>query len=44
VVTTTEQTKNQNTTIGAAKNAFAIGPLTIDTSTSITVNGNLTIL
>jgi len=44
VFRTNDQTVNQNTTIGAAKNALAIGPLTIDTSTSITVNGNLTIL
>ena len=44
VFRTNDQTVNQNTTIGSAKNALAIGPLTIDTSTSITVNGNLTIL
>lgn len=44
VFRTNDQTVDQNTTIGSAKNALAIGPLTIDTSTSITVNGNLTIL
>ena len=44
VFRTNDQTVDQNTTIGATKNALAIGPLTIDTSTSITVNGNLTIL
>jgi hypothetical protein len=41
---TNDQTVNQNTTIGSTKNALAIGPLTIDTSTTITVDGNLTIL
>ena len=44
VFRTNDQTVNQNTTIGSTKNALAIGPLTIGTSTSITVNGNLTIL
>ncbi len=44
VFRTNDQTVDQNTTIGSTKNALAIGPLTIDTSTSITVNGNLTIL
>ena len=44
VFRTNGQTVNEDTTIGATKNALAIGPLTIDTSTSITVSGNLTIL
>ena len=44
VFRTNDQTVDQNTTIGSAKNALAIGPLTIDTSTTITVDGNLTIL
>ena len=44
VFRTNDQTVDQNTTIGSTKNALAIGPLTIDTSTSITVSGNLTIL
>ncbi len=44
VFRTNGQTVDQDTTIGATKNALAIGPLTIDTSTSITVDGNLTIL
>lgn len=44
VFRTNDQSVTQNTTIGSTKNALAIGPLTIDTSTSITVNGNLTIL
>lgn len=44
VFRTNDQTVDENTTIGSTKNALAIGPLTIDTSTSITVNGNLTIL
>jgi hypothetical protein len=44
VFRTNDQTVDQNTTIGSTKNALAIGPLTIDTSTSITVDGNLTIL
>lgn len=44
VFRTNDQTVSEDTTIGSTKNALAIGPLTIDTSTSITVNGNLTIL
>ncbi len=44
VFRTNGQTVDQDTTIGATKNALAIGPLTIDASTTITVNGNLTIL
>ena len=44
VFRTNNQTVDENTTIGSAKNALAIGPLTIDSSTSITVDGNLTIL
>ena len=44
VFRTNDQTVDQDTTIGSTKNALAIGPLTIDTSTSITVDGNLTIL
>ena len=44
VFRTNDQSVTQNTTIGSTKNALAIGPLTIGTSTSITVNGNLTIL
>ena len=44
VFRTNDQTVDENTTIGSTKNALAIGPLTIDTSTSITVSGNLTIL
>lgn len=44
VFRTNGQTVDEDTTIGATKNALAIGPLTIDSSTTITVNGNLTIL
>ena len=44
VFRTNDQTVDEDTTIGSTKNALAIGPLTIDTSTSITVSGNLTIL
>ena len=44
VFRTNGQTVDENTTIGSTKNALAIGPLTIDSSTTITVNGNLTIL
>lgn len=44
VFRTNGQTVDENTTIGSTKNALAIGPLTIDTSTTITVDGNLTIL
>ena len=44
VFRTNGQTVDENTTIGSTKNALAIGPLTIDPSTTITVNGNLTIL
>lgn len=44
VFRTNDQTVDENTTIGSTKNALVIGPLTIDTSTSITVDGNLTIL
>ena len=44
VFRTNDQTVDENTTIASTKNALAIGPLTIDTSTSITVSGNLTIL
>ena len=44
VFRTNGQTVNEDTTIGSTKNALAIGPLTIDSSTTITVNGNLTIL
>jgi len=41
VFRTNNQTVDENTTIGSTKNALAIGPLTIDSSTSITVDGNL---
>ena len=44
VFRTNGQTVDEDTTIASTKNALAIGPLTIDTSTAITVNGNLTIL
>tara|TARA_A100001388_G_scaffold272966_1_gene254121 strand:+ start:1095 stop:1817 length:723 start_codon:yes stop_codon:yes gene_type:complete len=44
VFRTNGQTVDEDTTITSTKNALAIGPLTIDTSTAITVNGNLTIL
>ena len=44
VFRTNEQTVTQNTTIATAENALAIGPLTIDPSATITVDGNLTIL
>ena len=44
VFRTNGQTVDEDTTIASNKNALAIGPLTIDTSTAITVNGNLTIL
>lgn len=38
------QTLTSNVTIATADNATAAGPLTIDTSVTLTVNGNLTIL
>ena len=41
---TNGQTLDEDTTIGSTKNALAIGPLTIDTSTELTISGNLTIL
>ena len=44
VFRTNNQTVTQNTTIATAENALAIGPLTIDPSATITVDGNLTIL
>ena len=44
VFRTNGQSVSENTTIASTKNALAIGPLTIDSSTSITVDGNLTIL
>jgi hypothetical protein len=44
VFRTNGQSVTENTTIGSTKNALAIGPLTIDSSVTITVNGNLTIL
>jgi len=44
VFRTNGQSVTENTTIGSTKNALAIGPLTIGSSTTITVNGNLTIL
>ena len=44
VFRTNGQSVSENTTIGSTKNALAIGPLTIGSSTTITVNGNLTIL
>lgn len=37
------QTLSSNVTIGATDNALAVGPLTIDSSTTLTVNGNLTV-
>ena len=37
------QTLTSNVTIGATDNALAVGPLTIDSSTTLTVNGNLTV-
>ena len=44
VFRTNGQSVTEDTTIGSTKNALAIGPLTIGSSTTITVNGNLTIL
>ena len=44
VFRTNGQSVSENTTIASTKNALAIGPLTISSSTAITVNGNLTIL
>jgi hypothetical protein len=44
VFRTNNQTVTQNTTIATAENALAIGPLSIDPSATITVDGNLTIL
>ena len=44
VFRTNGQSVSENTTIASTKNALAIGPLTISSSTTITVNGNLTIL
>lgn len=44
VFRTNDQSVTENTTIGSTKNALAIGPLTIGSTTSITVDGNLTIL
>jgi len=38
------QTLTSNVTIATADNATAAGPLTIDASATLTVNGNLTIL
>ena len=43
VFRTNGQSVSENTTIASTKNALAIGPLTISSSTTITVNGNLTI-
>ena len=37
------QTLTSNVTIGATDNALAVGPLTIDSSSILTVNGNLTV-
>ena len=44
VFRTNGQSVSENTTIASTKNALAIGPLPISSSTTITVNGNLTIL
>tara|TARA_A100001037_G_scaffold31679_1_gene24932 strand:+ start:1201 stop:1929 length:729 start_codon:yes stop_codon:yes gene_type:complete len=44
VFRTNGQSVSEDTTIASTKNALAIGPLTISSSTAITVNGNLTIL
>ena len=44
VFRTNGQTVDEDTTIASTKNALVIGPLTIDSSTTITVSGNLTIL
>ena len=44
VFRTNGQSVSENTTIASTKNALAIGPLTISSSTTITVNGNLPIL
>ena len=37
------QTLTSNVTIGSTDNALAVGPLTIDSSVTLTVNGNLTV-
>lgn len=44
VFRTNGQSVSEDTTIASTKNALAIGPLTISSSTTITVSGNLTIL
>ena len=38
------QTLTQNVTIGSTDNALAVGPLSIDSSVTLTVNGNLTVV
>lgn len=38
------QTLTSNVTIGATDNALAVGPLTVDSSVTLTVNGNLTVV
>ena len=38
------QTLTSNVTIGTTDNALAVGPLTVDSSVTLTVNGNLTVV
>jgi hypothetical protein len=38
------QTLTNSVTIGSTDNAMAVGPLTIDSSVTLTVNGNLTVV
>ena len=40
----TSKTLTQNVTIASTDNALAVGPLTIDSSTTLTVSGNLTVV
>jgi hypothetical protein len=38
------QTLSSNVTIGATDNALAVGPLTLGSNVTLTVNGNLTVV
>lgn len=44
IFSTNEQTLSTDTTIASTENASCAGPLTIDSNTTLTLNGNLTVI
>jgi len=44
IIRTSEQIITENVTIDSDVNAMSIGPITVDSSVTITINGNYTVV